>query len=201
MYRGSGPRIVPLIAVIIIVALIIAAIVTAGKMLLGGTKSTSNSTNTGTSAIADAVLDRADSRSVRWTVRGPIVGDEKFRSYQIVVSPSKRVYTTYSGYLDQVLDTKSYDNNAKAYEEFVYALDNANISTTRNTNDADFRGVCATQGVAYMFETLSGDTADHTLWSSTCKDSKGNLGADPLKVQALFVNQIPDFKSQFNTIY
>ena len=201
MYRGSGPRIVPPIAVIVIVALIIAALVTAGKMLFSSSKPTTNNTSASTSAIADAVLDRADSRSVRWTVRGPIVADEKFRSYQMTVSPSKRVYTTYSGYLDQVIDTKTYDNNAKAYEEFVYALANANISTTRNAKDADFRGVCATQGVAYMFESVNGSTADHTLWSSTCKDSKGTLAADPLKVQALFVNQIPDFKPMFNSVY
>lgn len=200
MYRGSGPRIAPLIAVIIVVALVIAALVTAGKMLFNGNKTTTN-TDTGTTAIADAVRDTSDSRSVRWTVRGPIVADEKFRSYQITVSPSKRTYVTYSGYLDQVIDTKSYDNNARAYEEFIYALDNANVSATRNTTSTDFRGVCATQGIAYMFETLSGDAADHTLWSSTCKDSKGNLAAEALKLQALFVNQIPDFAPLFNSIY
>lgn len=204
MYRGSGPRIVPVIAVIIVVALVIAALVTAGKMLFTNKpSSTTTANNTGSSAITDAVLDKSDARSVRWTVRGPIIADEKFRSYQITISPSKRIYTTYTGYLDQVIDSKTYDNNARAYEEFIYALDNANVSTTRNAKSTDFRGVCATQGVAYMFETLNGDAADHSLWSTTCKDSKGNLAADPLKIQALFVNQIPgsDFKPFFNSIY
>lgn len=201
MYKGSGPRILPIIIIIIVVALVIAALVTAGKMMF-----TKNSTNSKTQAesqgkMIDAVLDRADARSVRWTVRGPIVANEKFRSYQISVSPTKRIYTTYSGYLEEVIDTKTYDNNANAYEQFVYALSNANIGATRNAKDTDFRGVCATQGIAYKFETLANNSADNTLWSSTCKDSRGTLAADPLKVQALFVNQIPDFKSQFNTIY
>lgn len=201
MYKGSRSRILPIIVVIIVVIAVIAALVTAGKMLFGANKSTTKTTDTSASAIADAVLDRADGRSVRWTVRGPIVANENFRSYQITVTPSTRTYTTYSGYLDQPVDSKSYDNNAKAYEEFVYALNNANVSATRNAASTDFRGVCATQGIAYMFETLSRDTADHTLWSSTCKDSRGTLGADPLKLQALFTNQIPDFKPLFNSVY
>lgn len=201
MYRGSGPRIAPLIIIVLVVAFVVAALVTAGRMLFNSNKSTTNSTSTSATTVAEAVRNQTEGRSVRWTVRGPIVAQEKFKSYQITVSPTERVFTTYSGYLDQVIATKSYGNNKEAYEQFVYALTNANIGATRTAKDTDFRGVCATQGIAYKFETLNGEAADQTLWSSTCKDSKGTMAADPLKIQALFVNQIPDFTSQFNTIF
>jgi len=201
MYRGSRPRILPIIVVIVIVALVVAAIVTVGRMLFSGSGDTRDNKKTTSSVIEQAVLAQDSDRSVRWTVRGPIVADEKFRSYQIIVSPSTRTFVTYSGYLDQVIDTKTYSNNLKAYEQFVYALDKTDIAKARDTKDADLRGVCATNGLAYEFETLVNDDPDHTMWSSTCKDSQGTMTADPLQVQALFVNQVPDFRPLFTKIY
>lgn len=202
MYRGSRPRILPIIVVIVIVALVVAAIVTVGRMLFSGNGDTSqDNKKTTSSVIEQAVLAQDSDRAVRWTVRGPIVGDEKFRSYQIIISPSTRTYITYSGYLDQVIDTKSYSNNVKAYEQFVYALNKTDIAKARDMKDADLRGVCATNGLAYEFETLMNDDPDHAMWSSTCKDSQGTMTANPLQVQALFVNQIPDFHPLFTKIY
>jgi len=188
--------------VIVIVALVVAAIVTVGRVLFSSNGDTSqDNKKTTSSVIEQAVLAQDSDRAVRWTVRGPIVGDEKFRSYQIIISPSTRTYVTYSGYLDQVIDTKTYSNNIKAYEQFVYALNKTDIAKARDTKDADLRGVCATNGLAYEFETLVNDDPDHTMWSSTCKDSQGTMTADPLQVQALFVNQIPDFRPLFTKIY
>lgn len=201
MYKGSGPRILPIVVTIIVVAVVITALVALGRMLFSNSTSTNQNQSTTTSSLAGAILDTSANRSVRWTVRGPIVAQEKFRSYQITISPSARTYTLYAGYLDQVINTHTYTNNTKAYEEFVYALDKTNLSITRTVESDDIRGVCATQGIAYKFETLKDSTADQTLWSTTCKDSKGSMTADALKVQALFVNQIPDFSAQFNTIY
>lgn len=202
MYRGSRPRILPIIIVIVIVALVVATLVTVGRMLFSGNGDTSQEKKQTTSSVIEqAVLAQDGERGVRWTVRGPIVADEKFRSYQITITPSTRTYVTYSGYLDQVIDTKTYSNNVKAYEQFVYALNKTNIAKARDTKDADLRGVCATNGLAYEFETLVNDDPDHTMWSSTCKDSQGTMTADPLQVQALFTNQIPDFRPLFTKIY
>ena len=198
MYRGSGPRVLPIIIVIIVVALVVAALVTVGHMIFSG--SSSDSSDKGTS-LQDAVLDTTAERSVRWTVRGPIVADENFRSYQITISPTSRTFVTYSGYLDQVTDTKTYDNNTKAYEEFVFALDKASVSKTRSSSDTEFRGVCATNGIAFMFETINDGDVDNSIWSSTCKNSAGTMAADALQIHALFINQIPDFNPLFNSIY
>ena len=200
MYRGSGPRVLPIIIVIIVIALVIAALVTVGRMIFSGGGS-SNTPDNATASLQDAVLDKSSDRAVRWTVRGPIVADEKFRSYQITITPTSRTFVTYSGYLDQVNDTKKYDNNARAYEEFIFALDKAGIGKARKSSDEEFRGVCATNGIAYMFETVKHSDVDNSVWSSSCKDSAGTMGATPVKIQALFVNQIPDFAPLFDEIY
>ncbi len=201
MYRGSGPRIFPIIVVILVIALVIAALVSVGRMVFTGGDSSESPSGESTASVVDALQNINDSRAVRWTVRGPIVADEDFRSYQITISPTERKFITYAGYLDQIVDVKSYSNNTEAYEQFVYALDKANVGATREASDEDFRGVCATQGFAYKFETLSGDTPDHTLWTTTCKGSKGTMSANATQVHALFVNQIPDFKPVFTQIY
>lgn len=198
MYRGSNPRIVPIIVTIVIVALVISAIVALGRMLFSGSGSSSTTT---TNSISSSVLDTNANRSVRWTVRGPIVAEENFRSYQITVTPNSRNYTVYSGYLGSAISSEDYDNNTRAYEEFVHALINADITNTRTAASDDIRGVCATGGIAYTFETLRGDSADQTLWGSTCSQSRGTLGADALKIHALFRNQIPDFKPIFTSVY
>lgn len=198
MYRGSNPRIVPIIVTIVIVALVIAALVALGRMMFGGSSSTSTTTTT---SVSSSVLDTSSNRSVRWTVRGPIVADENFRSYQITISASSRSYTVYAGYLNSVISTKSYANNDRAYEELVHALINADITNTRTAANDDIRGVCATGGIAYKFETLRGSEADQSLWSSTCSGSRGTMAADALRIQALFANQIPDFKPLFTSVY
>ncbi|MEO8691745.1 MAG: hypothetical protein ABI397_03085 [Candidatus Saccharimonas sp.] len=199
MYRGSNPRILPVFIIIVVVALVIAALVTVGRMVFSGGSGDQPAAPKDT--VSSAVLETDLSRSVRWTVRGPIVASENFRSYQITVSANTRTYVVYSGYLDQATETKTYDNSPAAYEQFVYALNLANIGDANKAADTDIRGVCATDGLAFTFETLKDGNPDNTLWSSTCKDSKGTMAADALQIQALFTNQIPDFKPLFSQVY
>lgn len=200
MYRGSKPKILPIVIVIIVIALIIATLVTVGRMIFSGDSSTDEAKED-TTSMQSSLLDQGSTRSVGWTVRGPIVANENFRSYQITVSASSRTYVVYSGYLSTVISSKTYDNNADAYEQFVFALDKTGVAVARDAKNTDLRGVCATKGLAYKFETLNNNEADHGVWSSTCKDSPGTMTADPLKVQALFVNQITDFEPLFNEVY
>lgn len=198
MYRGSNPRIFPLIIIVLVIALVVAAIVSVGRMIFF---SGSGSQDKATGDISSSLTDISDSRAVRWSVRGPIVANEKFQSYQISVSPTNRTYTVYNGYLDQVVSTKSYDNNRQAYEQFVYALAKADITKSRASSNEDIRGVCATHGLAFVFETAKEGTVDTSEWTSTCGGSKGTMIAKPVQVQALFVNQIPDFTPLFDKIY
>jgi hypothetical protein len=189
MYKGSSSRVVPIIIVLIIVAIAVAALVSVGRAVFGGGTSTPVQTDTGREALLNTSVDH----SVRMTVRGPIVADEKFHSYQIKVDANSRTLTTYTGYLDQAIATQQLGNNVKAYDEFVHALDNANMMKgTALTGDKDeTRGVCAT-GRLYEFEVLSGSSVVKRLWTTTCRGSAGSFTASVSQVQNLFVTQMPD---------
>jgi hypothetical protein len=197
MYRGNSSRIVPILLVLIVIAIAIAALVSAGRAIFGGSQAPQAQVDVG----RDALLNTSLSRSVRMTVRGSIVADENFRSYQVTVNPADRSLTTYSGYLDQSLTSKQYGNNAKAYEEFVYALDKANLMKGESlTGDKDdTRGLCAT-GNVYEFEVLDNNSVVKRLWTTTCKGSVGSLKASVTQLETLFHNQIPDSRAILRTI-
>jgi len=197
MYRGNSSRVLPVILVLIVIAIAIAALVSAGRAIFGGDQTTQTQVDVG----RDALLNTTLNHSVRMTVRGSIVADENFRSYQVAVNPSNRSLTTYSGYLDQPLSTKQYGNNVKAYEEFVYALDKANFMKGEafTGEKDDTRGLCAT-GKVYEFEVLNGSNVVKRLWTTTCKGSVGSLKASVVQLETLFHSQIPDSRTTLRAI-
>ena len=198
MYRGNGPRIVPIIVIILVVVLIVAGLVSVGRLILGG-RSTSQTAQTGGDDFRSQMLDTSAGHSVRLTVRGPIVADEDFRSYQITISPTSRDYVLYHGYADVTGVDNSYSNNKAAYEQFVYALDKSNASVVRAGGDSeDLRGACAT-GNTFKFDVLSGSKVEQTVWTSTCSGSLGTMTASPALMQRLFDAQIPNFTAPFAT--
>jgi len=197
MYRGNSSRIVPIILVVLVIAIAVAALVSVGRSLFGGNQAQLGETNVG----KEALLSVADSRSVRMTVRGPIVADETFRSYRISASPSSRDFTTYSGYLSRTLSSKTLSNNTRAYEELVFALDKANMmnSAPLEGDKDDTRGICAT-GRVYEFEVLKDGEAVQRLWTSTCKGSPGSFRANVQQVSSLFLQQIPGAQKSLSKI-
>lgn len=193
MDRSGAQRIIPIVLVLIIVALAVAALVSLGRVLFGGESSSPSPTppvNTGKQALTTTSADR----SVRMTVRGPIVASENFHSYAITVSPDARNMTTYVGYVGQPVDSAQLENTSQAYEQFVYSLSRANLMEgTPLTGEAnDTRGICAT-GSIYTFEVLQGSNVIQGLWTSTCKGSPGSLEANLQQVSRLFQRQIPTF--------
>lgn len=190
MYRGNSSRVVPIIIVLIVVVIIIAAAISIGRAIFGGGDS-SEPTEQDTSR--QALLSTSTDRSVRMTVRGALVADENYRSYQITITPSERKIVTYKGYLEDEIESKDYRNNVQAYEELVYALDKAEMmkGTQLEGEANDLRGLCAT-GRITEFETLRGSSRNKQLWTSSCSGSKGSLEANLEQVQNLFMKQIPD---------
>lgn len=197
MYRGDRARIFPVIIVLVIIAIAIAALVSVGRMVFGGGDQPGSQVDTSREALLNISADR----SVRMTVRGPIVADETFRSYQIVVTPSSRTMTTYSGYLAQPIESQTYGNNVKAYEEFIYALDKAELEkgTPLAGDQDDTRGICAT-GKVHEFEIMNGTNVVKRLWTSDCKGSAGSLRASVKQLSSLFLRQIPDQKKILSKI-
>ena len=190
MYKSNSSRVVPIVLVLIVVAIAIAALVSVGRAVFGGNDSQDTEQ---VDMGVQSLLNTSVGRSVRMTVRGPIVADEEFRSYQIAVDPSNRRITTYSGYRDQTLENTQLSNNTKAYEEFVHALNRANFMKGEELEGEknDTRGICAT-GRVYEFEVLQGNSVIKRLWTSTCKGSKGSLEASLKQIETLFNQQVPD---------
>lgn len=198
MYKSSSSRVVPIVLVLIVVAIAIAVLVSVGRAVFGGNSSQ------GTEKVdlgVESLLNTSVDRSVRMIVRGPLVADENFRSYQIAVDSSSRRLTTYSGYLDQTIESVQLGNNTKAYEELVYALARANLMKGEELDGDknDTRGICAA-GRMYEFEVLQGTSVIKRLWTSTCKGSAGSLKASVKQLETLFQNQVPDSKKTLSKI-
>jgi hypothetical protein len=187
-YRTS--RIIPTILTIIVIIIVIAGLVALARLLFTGTTSR-------TPAVVDTsqqdLLSTTDGRSVSMTVRGPIVADEDFRSYRITISPSSRQFQSFTGYLGTVTNQQTLSNNTAAYDQFVHALDRANMSagTPFEGDKNNVLGICAT-GKVYEFSTLNADDVTEMLWTSTCGGSPGSLRASATQLSQLFLNQIPD---------
>lgn len=186
MNSSGAQRIVPIILVIIVIIVAVAALISVGRSIFGGTDAPD--ANTGEQALLNTSIDR----SVQMRVRGPIVGNERFFTYTVTVSPTARNLTTYEGYLLNQLATLDLPNNSKAYEQFVYALDRANMmkGTELEGEANDTRGICAT-GKMYEYEVLQGNNVIQSLWTTTCSRSKGSLDAVNNALSRLFDVQMP----------
>ncbi len=200
MDRSGLQRVIPIIVVILVIALAIWALVSLGRALFSGDNASPSPTpvNTGKQALTQTTADR----SVRMTVRGPLVASENFHTYTITASPDSRNMTTYVGYVGQQVNSEQLGNNVQAYTQFVNALSRANLMEgTPLSGDANkIDGVCAT-GQLYQFEVLQSNNVVQQLWTSTCKGSAGSLKANLSQVTSLFRAQIPSFSkltSQIN---
>ena len=198
MARYNNSRLIPVALVLIIVAIAIAALVSLSRAIFFSGRTT---TTTQGDVSQSELLNTAADRAVRMTVRGRIVADEDFRSYQITASSSSRTFVTYTGYLDTQINQVALGNNIPAYEEFVYALNRANLDKGTELSGAqnDTRGICAT-GQLYKFEVLKANKSIKTLWTSTCKGSTGSLDAIVTQLASLFTTQIPNGRSLISKI-
>ena len=182
----------PTLITLIVIVLVIVAVVSLGRAIFsgGGSDTSEEQVDEGRTALLETGSDRA----VSLTVRGPIVAEEEHKSYRIIVSPSNRSMTIYKGYLDEQERAKTLRNNGEAYEQFVHALDKANMMKGIEPEDEklnDLRGLCAT-GYVYEYAVLLDDSTIKRLWTSTCDGSKGTLQASVQQLNNLFLSQIPD---------
>jgi hypothetical protein len=193
-YKKS--RTLPTILTVIIIIVAIAGLVALVRLLFFSGSSTPI-----VDTSKDQLLSSTEGSSVSMTVRGPIVADENFRSYRITISPSSRSMNTYTGYLGAILDQRTLPNNVAAYEEFVHALDKANLVVGQpfSGDQNDVRGICAT-GRVTEFSLLSDGEATETLWTSTCGGSKGSLRASVDQLTQLFRAQIPESRALLSDI-
>lgn len=200
MSRYSRNRFIPVLLIIVIMIIAIVALVSLARAIFFSGDRSGNSLQQ-VDVSREALLSTDADRKVQMTIRGPIVADENFNSYRITVTPNSRTLVTYRGYLDRQVDRVNLGNNVKAYEEFVHALDKANLAVgvQFDKDKDDTRGICAT-GHVYEYEILDGDTVVKRLWTSTCKGSPGSLKASAAQLTNLFTAQIPDAKTPLRKI-
>ena len=192
MQRSNGAKLFPMFITLVVIVLVIVAVVSIGRAIFGQNSETDVEQETDIGR--DALLNTGSGHAVRMRVRGPIVAQEEFKSYEIQVSQSKRVMKVYSGYLDRVQKRKNLGNTRAAYEQFVYALDKANLMKGEvPTDDAknDLRGICAS-GYVYEYAVIESGDELKRLWTSTCKGSPGSLEASTEQLNDLFFDQVPD---------
>jgi len=180
----------PTILVVVIVIIAIVALISGARAIFfSGSSSKPVSSDTS----VESLLNTSASSSVSMSVRGPIVADENFHSYRIVISPTSREITTYNGYLGTIVAQQTLGNNTAAYEQFVNALNLAKMTDGNQPADgeSDVRGICAV-GRLSEFSIISYDMPVETLWTSTCSGSQGTLRANLNQLSKLFTTQIPD---------
>ena len=199
--RNSISRFIPILLVIIITIVAVAAVIAIGRALFGDGSSNNTQPNPNIEDAKTALLSTDVDRSVRLTVRGPIVANENFRSYSVTITPDSREMITYEGYLDNQIDRKRLDNNTKAYTELVYALDKRKMMDGKDLTEEqnDLRGICAS-GKIYKFETIKNNSVVKSLWTSDCSGSKGSAQANVNEILDMFLKQIPDGKKMASGI-
>jgi len=162
----------------------------------------SNSTLIQADTSRESLLSTAADRAVRLKVRGNIVADEDFRSYQIQITPNERILALYKGYEKQEFDNITLDNNIPAYEQLVYALNRArmmnNSELTGESNDT--RGICAS-GLLYEFQILKADKVLKSLWTTSCNRPRGSLGVSLAPLTSLFTVQISGAQTKINGLW
>ena len=180
--------------VIISILIVVVALIAAASS--GFFSSFEPSTDSSREALRSTTADRA----VRLTYRGPIKADENHYSYIIEVSPSARILTVYKGYERINIGGLSLENNVSSYEQFVYALDRANMMNGAEAkgDSNDTRGICA-EGYLYKFETLKDSKPSKTLWTTSCGD--GSLRAGRTYLRSLFIDQIPNAQTKIDELW
>ena len=151
-----------------------------------------NSSSSGDTALQnsdDIVINSIE--TARFTVSGPIVATEEHRSYTVEVNDRIVTITLYSDYGQKQIARRSYPNNDAAFQEFMEALDKAEVlqrrSGTDSEDDFDYEGACPT-GRRYIIQLND----DVTRWSSSCSNALGTAGGSVRTIRRLFNEQVPD---------
>lgn len=179
----------PVVLAVVVIVVAIFAVVAVGRALLGRGEPMAPADDSATRAL----LRTDNDRSVRMSVRGPIVADEEFNSYVIEVSPIARNMTTHQGYQGRVIESERFGNSAGAYGEFVHALGKVGFTNEVELPEEqeDTRGVCA-GGRLYTFEILQAQSVVKSLWTSSCRQIPGSFRGEAVQARDLFLKQIPD---------
>lgn len=139
--------------------------------------------------------------AVKLQTGGPIVGDEKYVSYEIEITENYRKMTTFAGYQQRPTNVKQYDNNLEAYRTFLRALERSSFLTQlKNTEGLDGTASCPT-GRRFNYVLTDQQEEVSNLWSTSCTNIRGTMGGSGSAIRSLFKAQITDFNAMLQTPY
>jgi hypothetical protein len=181
-------------------ALVIITVVIALILVSWGLFSIANSIfRSGSSSNSATLIDEAfaydvnSAATAKLIVDGPVVANQEHKSYVIEVSQNVVSMKVYSNYGQKLVSEKSYQNSEEAYETFLSALDQldvtARLKNTNNDTDYEEQGVCAT-GKRYILELDN----DVRRWSTSCSVKQGTAAASMRSVRLLFQKQVVDYR-------
>lgn len=129
------------------------------------------------------------------TIAGPVTADEKHYSVRMRVNGGLRSVELIKGYQGTVEKSKTYQNNASAYDAFLKALDGAAYSAERDASkDAQNNESSACySGNKYSLDLNTPSNVVFHRWTSSCYGIRGTFGGDISKIMELFKNQMPDY--------
>lgn len=162
-------------------------------ILIFGSGSKNNQKNTDKPAPVTPVVltDYVDTDSyVVLTLDGRINGDDVHRKIRITVGPDSRQIDIIQGYGNNIIDTKSYLNNRRAYDAFIRSLNRLDFAKERKTSMTDDRGVCPT-GQRFIYEVYNDNAQVSRTWAGSC--TQGTSRANSALVNQLFRAQITDY--------
>lgn len=136
---------------------------------------------------------------VQLTIDGPLTADPYHNGVKLTVGQTQNTVQTYRGYQNEELQSRSYPNNANAYDAFLRSLQL--VGFTKGDIDpkkSDERGYCP-DGDRYIYRIISENGTDiQRFWSTSC--GQGNFGGNPAQVRSLFIRQIPEYHQVVNRL-
>lgn len=153
----------------------------------------SGSSSIKTAKVQGVDFDISTAQVAEFRVEGPIVANQKHRSYKITVSDSRVSIELYQSYGSKLLKSKTYPNTEAAFSNFMAALQQQNIQLIRAGSNQEMadrdKGVCP-GGRRYILEI----DQDLSRWATSCSSKEGNAGFKMRTVRQLFQRQVPDFR-------
>lgn len=130
--------------------------------------------------------------TVSYLVEGQLNAEEEHRAIRISISRNIRSIDVLSGYNGIILRTNSFPNTQTAYEEFIFALENAGFTNEQKSVYESEKGVCPL-GKRYIYRLDGLGEEISRLWSTSCGSKQGSFGGNASLIRQLFQNQIPDY--------
>jgi hypothetical protein len=135
---------------------------------------------------------------IRLGVRGPVISDEKYRSYNIDISQKSRVMQSLETYQNNIAKELVYENNPAAFTNLLKSL---RLQGFHLKDPAflqpDDTGYCP-KNARYYYEIYENNIQVFRAWGTSCSSEIGTSAATG-EVKELFKKQIPEFTDIVDT--